>query len=127
MVQKKCWETVDLGYGLEMTDNEKNKNDESLTHIFLIVEDTFLDDISDCVTAKDAWTTLKEMHTKFRLLYALQLMKDFFNITMKLSETVQLYLARLMEIHRKLSNGEYAFTGREVSGSSHVNWLAEIV
>ncbi|GBN44510.1 hypothetical protein AVEN_156353-1 [Araneus ventricosus] len=115
MVQKKCWEANDSGYGTEMTDNERKKNDEALTLIFLIVEDIFLDVIGDCVRAKEAWTALKEMHTKFGLLQVLQPMKDFFNITIKPGETVQSYLSRLMEIHRKLSNGGYAFTDREVA------------
>lgn len=116
MVQKRCWEAIDPGYGPEdMTDAQKKKNDEALTLLFLIVEDTFLDDIGDCIRAKDAWTALKEMHTKFGLLHVLQLMKDFFNITMKPGESIQSYLARLVEIHRKLSNGGYAFTDREVA------------
>ena len=42
-------------------------------------------------------------------------MRDIFNITMKPGESVQLCLARLMEIHQKLSNGGYAFTDREMA------------
>lgn len=115
MVQKKCWEAVEPGYGPEMTENERRKNDEALTLMFLVVEDTFLDDIGECIRARDAWNSLKDIHTKYGLLHVLQLMKDFFNIVMKPGETVQSYLARLMEIHRKLSNGGYAFTDREVA------------
>ena len=48
-----------------MTENEKKKNDEALTLMFLIVEDTFLDGIGDCVRARDIWSALNEMHTKF--------------------------------------------------------------
>ncbi|GBM99707.1 hypothetical protein AVEN_104066-1 [Araneus ventricosus] len=69
MVQKKCWEVTDPGYGTEMTNNERKKNDEALSLMFLIVKDTFLDDIVDCVRAKETWTALKEMHTKFGLLH----------------------------------------------------------
>ena len=110
MVQKKCWEAIEPGYAETMTENERKKNDEAITLMFLIAEDTFLDDIGDCVRARDAWNALKEMHTKFGLFHVLLLMKDFFNITMKPGESVQLYLARLMEIHRKLSNGGDAFS-----------------
>ena len=42
-------------------------------------------------------------------------MKDIFNIAIKPGESVQLYMGRLMEIHRKLSNGGYAFIEREVA------------
>lgn len=115
LVQKKCWDAVEPGYGIEMTENERKKNDEALTLMFLIVDDTFLDDIGDCSRAREAWNSLKEMHTKFGLLHVLQLMKDFFNTSMKPGETVKSYLGRLMDIHRKLSSGGYAFTDREVA------------
>lgn len=115
LVQKRCWDAIEPGYGTDMTENERKKNDEALTLLFLIVEDTFLDDIGECVRARDAWNSLKDMHTKYGLLHVLQLMKDFFNVTMKPNETVKSYLGRLMEIHRKLSNGGYAFTDREVA------------
>lgn len=115
MVQKKCWEAVDPGYGTNMTDAERRRNDEALTLMFLIVEDTFLDDIGDCERASQAWTALKEMHTKFGLLHILQLMKDYFNVTMKPGEAIHSYLGRLMDIHRKLSSSGYSFTDREVA------------
>lgn len=54
-----------------------------MTLLFVIVEDAFLDDIGDCTRARDAWNILKDMHTKFDLLHILQLMWDFFNISMK--------------------------------------------
>ncbi|GBL74309.1 hypothetical protein AVEN_235296-1 [Araneus ventricosus] len=88
MEQKKCWEAIYPGYGTEMTNNERKNSDEAVTLMFLTVEDTFLDDIGDCVKAKEAWTALKEMHTKFGLHQVLQLVKDIFNITMKPGETV---------------------------------------
>lgn len=115
LVQKRCWEAVEPGYGINMNDNERKKNDEALTLLFLIVEDTFLDDIGDCPRAREAWNSLKDMHTKFGLLHVLQLMREFFNVKMKLHETVQSYLGRLMDLHRKLSTGGYAFTDREVA------------
>ncbi|KFM59483.1 Retrovirus-related Pol polyprotein from transposon TNT 1-94, partial [Stegodyphus mimosarum] len=115
LVQKRCWEAVEPGYGIEMNEAERKKNDEAVTLLFLIVEDTFLDDIGDCIRARDAWNCLKEMHTKFGLLHVLQLMREFFNINMKPNESVQSYLARLMDLHRKLANGGYAFTDREVA------------
>lgn len=115
LVQKRCWEAVEPGYGNNMNEAERKKNDEALTLLFLIVEDTFLDDIGECIRARDAWNSLKEMHTKFGLLHVLQLMREFFNIVMKPNESVQAYLARLMDLHRKLSNGGYAFTDREVA------------
>ena len=64
MVQKKCWEAIDPGYGPEMTIEERNRNEEALTLLFLIVEDTFLDDIGDCNTAKEryphkVWTSTR--------------------------------------------------------------------
>lgn len=115
MVQKRCWEAIEPGFGVNMADAERRKNDEALTLMFLIVEDTFLDDIGDCVRAVEAWDALKKMHTKFGLLHILQLMKDFFNVTMKPGEAVQSYLGRLMDIHRKLSTSGYSFTDREVA------------
>ena len=115
LVQKRCWEAVEPGYGSDMNEVERKKNDEALTLLFLIVEDTFLDDIGECIRARDAWNSLREMHTKFGLLHVLQLMREFFNIVMKSNESVQDYLGRLMDLHRKLSNGGYAFTDREVA------------
>lgn len=42
-----------LGYGFVMTDGKK-KNGEGLTLMFLIIEDTLLHDIGDCIKATDA-------------------------------------------------------------------------
>ena len=52
-VQKRCWEAIDPGFGVNMADAERRKNDEALTLMFLIVDDTFLDDIGDCVRAAE--------------------------------------------------------------------------
>ncbi|GBL94287.1 hypothetical protein AVEN_16807-1 [Araneus ventricosus] len=93
----------------------EGKNGEALTLMFLIVEDKFLDDIGDTVRARDAWEALREMHTKFGLLHILRLLKDFFNVTIKPNESMKSYLGRLMNIHRKLSSGGYAFSDREVA------------
>lgn len=115
LVQKSCWEAIEPGYDRQMSENERKKNDEALTLLFLIVEDTFLDDIGDLPTAREAWNSLKEIHTKFGLLHVLQLMTEFFSTAMKQNESIQSYLGRLMDLHRKLSNGGYAFTDREVA------------
>ncbi|GBM65511.1 hypothetical protein AVEN_214859-1 [Araneus ventricosus] len=63
----------------------------------------------------DASEALKEIHTKFRLLHILRMMKDFFNVIMKPNESMKSYLGGLMIIHWKLSSGGYAFTDREVA------------
>ncbi|GBM65160.1 hypothetical protein AVEN_185796-1 [Araneus ventricosus] len=91
------------------------ENDKALELMFLIVEDTFLDDIGDTVRARDAREALKEMHTKCELLHILRLMKDFFNVIIKPNESMKFYLGRLMDIHMKLSSGGYVFTDREVA------------
>ncbi|KFM61940.1 hypothetical protein X975_24664, partial [Stegodyphus mimosarum] len=98
-----------------MNEAERKKNDEALTLLFLIAEDTFLDDIGDCVRARDAWNCLKEIHTTFDLLHVLQLIREFFSINMKPNESIQSNLGRLMDLHRKLANGGYAFPDREVA------------
>lgn len=69
-----------------MTDTETNKYDEVFTLLFRIIEDTVLDDIRDGIRVRDAWNSLKDMYTKFGLLHILQLMSEFFNITMKPQE-----------------------------------------
>ncbi|KAH7970889.1 hypothetical protein HPB49_016482 [Dermacentor silvarum] len=80
-----------------MNEREKHTN-KALTFLFLIVKDNYLDDIGTCRTAKEAWNTLQEIHSKF----GLQLMRDFFNVKMKRDESMQDYLGRLMVLHRKL-------------------------
>lgn len=115
LVQKGCWDAIEPGYSEEMTDKEKKVDNKALTFLFLVVEDNYLDDIGESKTAREAWTTLEEMHSKFGLLHILQLMRDFFNVRMKKEESMQSYLGRLMELHRKLSSAGHAFTDREVA------------
>ena len=115
LVQKRCWEAIEPGFGPEMNQAETQKNEQALTLLFLIVDDTFLDDIGDCKRAEDAWNILKKMHTEYGLLHTLQLMREFFNINKKESETIKEYLGRLIDIHRKLTAGGYAFEDREVA------------
>ena len=71
-----------------MNADQRRKNDEALT-LMLIVEDSFLDDIGDCLRANEAGNILKKLHTEYGLLHVLQLMKDFFNISMKTGESVK--------------------------------------
>ncbi|GBM19527.1 hypothetical protein AVEN_107997-1 [Araneus ventricosus] len=85
----------------EMNDSERRKNDEALTLMFLIVEDTFFGDIAVTVRTRDEWKALKEMHANFRVLRILRLRKDFFNVIMKPNETLKSYLGRLIDINRK--------------------------
>lgn len=115
LVQKGCWDAIEPGYSEEMTDKEKKVDNKALTFLFLVVEDNYLDDIGKSKTAREAWMTLQEMHSKFGLLHILQLMRDFFNVKMKKEESMQSYLGRLMELHRKLSSAGHAFTDREVA------------
>ncbi|KAG0437151.1 hypothetical protein HPB47_017572 [Ixodes persulcatus] len=98
-----------------MTNDEKKINNKALTFMFLVVEDTYLDDIEECSTAREAWNTLEEIHSKCGLLHALQLMRDFFKTRMKPEETMKDYLGRIMNLHRTLSTAGYAFTDREVA------------
>lgn len=116
LVQKGCWEAIDPGFSVgAVNEREKAIDNKALTFLFLVVEDNYLDDIGTCTTARDAWNTLQDMHTKFGLLHILQLMRDFFNVKMKRDESMQDYLGRLMDLHRKLSSAGYAFTDREVA------------
>ncbi|KAH9379334.1 hypothetical protein HPB48_015137 [Haemaphysalis longicornis] len=109
------WEAIESGYSEEMTDKEMKVDNKALAFLFLVVEDNYLDDIGESKTAREAWTTLEEMHSKFGLLHILQVMRDFFNVRMKKEESMQSYLGRLMELHRKLSSAGHAFTDREVT------------
>ena len=47
LVQKNCWEAIDLGYAAELNPDEKKINEKALNFLFLVVEDQFLDDIAD--------------------------------------------------------------------------------
>ncbi|KAH9377836.1 hypothetical protein HPB48_006509 [Haemaphysalis longicornis] len=67
LVQNGCWYTIKPGYSEEMKDKEEKVDNKALTFLFLIGEDNCLDDISESKTARETWTTLEEMHSKFRL------------------------------------------------------------
>lgn len=70
LVQKGCWEAIVPGFSnREMNEREKQTDNKALTYLFLIVEDNYLDDIGTCRTAKEAWNTLQEMHSKFGVLH----------------------------------------------------------
>lgn len=115
LVQKGCWDAINPGFQDKMSADERKQDQKALTFLFLVVEDTYLDDIGMCNTAKDAWDTLEEMHSKFGLLHILQLMRDFFNIRKKDDEDMKSYLGRLMELNRKLKSSGYDFKDREVA------------
>lgn len=54
------------------------------------------------------------MHTKYRLLHILRLLRDFVNVSTK-KEPVKEHLSRLTGLHNKLSNGGYGFTDEEAA------------
>ncbi|KAH6930030.1 hypothetical protein HPB50_008101 [Hyalomma asiaticum] len=91
LAQKGCWEAIDPGFSVgAMDERDKSIDNKALTFLFLVVEDNYLDDTGACTTARDAWTTLQDMHSKFGLLHILQLMRDFFNVKMKRDKSMQI-------------------------------------
>lgn len=115
LVQKGCWEAINPGYSGQMTDQEKKTDSKALTFLFLVVDDNYLDDIGSSASAKEAWDVLHDMHSKFGLLHILQLIRDFFNVSMKTSEPMREYLGRIMDLHRKLSSAGHGFSDREAA------------
>lgn len=115
LISKGIWEAIDPGFGAVMSDAQRKQNEKALSFLFLLVEDNFLDDIGSHSKAKDAWETLCDMHTKYGLLHILQLLRDFFNINKRRDEKMQMYLGRIMDLHRKLEACSYGFQDREVA------------
>lgn len=115
LIHKDCWIAIEPGFGVAMTADEVKSNNKALSFLFLVVEDTYLDDIGECVRAQEAWKNLEEINTKHGLLHILQLMKELFNVRMKPNENMKVYLGRIAELHRKLAKCGYGFNDKEFS------------
>ncbi|GLV46507.1 hypothetical protein CBL_20832 [Carabus blaptoides fortunei] len=115
LVQKGIWEAIDPGNSKTLTAADKKVDNKALTLLFLIVDDNYLDDIGGCLSAKEAWQTLEEIHPKHGFLHILQLMRDFFNVKMGKTEQMRDYLGRITELHRKLTSSGYRFTDKELA------------
>lgn len=115
LVQRNIWSAVNPGYGDTMNEDQQKINEKALTLLFLIVEDSYLDDIGTCTRAKEAWEILEEIHSKFGLLHTLQLMRDLVNIKLAKDESMSNYIARIMEIHRKLIKCNHGYPDKELA------------
>lgn len=69
--------------------DERKAHNRALALMFLVVEDTRLDDIGECSTAHEACEELEKIHSKCGLLHALQLMRNVFNTKMKPDKTMK--------------------------------------
>ena len=116
LIQKSVWVAIDPGYGPAILSvKEKQDNDKALAFLYLVVEDQYLDDIEDCVRAKEAWEILEELNSKFGILHVMQLMKELFNMQKAASEDMMTYVSRVVNSHHKLKKGGYGFDDRELA------------
>ncbi|KAK9717548.1 hypothetical protein QE152_g23692 [Popillia japonica] len=77
LIQKQCWEAIDPGYSAPMSENENRVNQKALSFLLLSVSDNYLEDIGECEQAKNAWSILEDIHTKFGLLHTVMLIRRY--------------------------------------------------
>lgn len=109
LMQKNCWEAVQPGYSLPYTEAQNKTDQKALSFILLSVSDAYLEDIGDCQTAKEAWDTLENMHTKFGLLHTVLLLREMVNITKTDAISMHDYLSKIQDINRKVAKAGIEF------------------
>lgn len=72
LVSKGLWKAIDPGFtdGV-MTEEQKSNDQKALSFLHLAVDDDHLDDIGESTTAKIAWQTLEDLHTKVGLFQSI--------------------------------------------------------
>lgn len=97
-----------------MTNDEKKVNNKTLTFLFLIVGNKYLNNIEESATAKEALETSNRTNSKHNLLHILLLVSNFLNTKMKQSKKMKKYLSKLIQLNCKLTCNGYGSTGKEV-------------
>lgn len=109
LIQKNCWEAVRRGYEYPSTEAQTKIDMKALSFILLSVSDSYLEDIGECTTAKEAWDILENMHTKFGLLHTVLILKGIVNITKPETISIYDYLAKIQDINRKVAKAAIEF------------------
>ncbi|KAK9736912.1 hypothetical protein QE152_g11177 [Popillia japonica] len=86
-----------------MSENENKVNQKALSFLLLSVSDNYLEDIGECEQAKNAWSILEDIHTKFGLLHTVMLIKDMVTITKTDDLPMQEYLGKIQDINLKIN------------------------
>lgn len=106
---KNLWRTVDPGLGENPSEEDLRKDHSAKSMLYLIVNNSTLDDLINCKTAKEIWDALKQIHTKYDKWHGLLLLKDFINTKKKNDESIDDYLARRNGLYHKVQNAGYKF------------------
>lgn len=120
LVSKKLWNAVVPGYVDEtgndlksLNSTQQGTNDSALAFLILIVSDEFIEDLGSCTLAKEAWTVLEIMHTKFSLYHTTTLVLEYVNFRKEDCMTMQEYLSAKGEMARKIQSGGIEFTDKQ--------------
>lgn len=120
LVSKKLWSAIIPGFvdqdGKELASlnaNQQATNDSALAFLILIVSDEFVEDLGICTTAKEAWTTLEVMHTRFSLFHTTVLVLEYVNFHKDDDMTMHEYLSAKGELARKIQSGGIEFTDKQ--------------
>jgi len=116
LIERKCWEAVVPGFvdadgnpAETLTEVQADKNDRALAYLLKAVEYYYIEDIGECETAREAWTTLEDINSKFDTLHTLMHLKDLTTATKQPEESMTEYIARVTALIRKCAKADITF------------------
>lgn len=112
LMQRELWDHVTGDALAAVDDNEdidryNKRKEKALATIALSVDKEQQEHILDCVTAKEAWETLKKIFEPQSRPRILQLKKEMVSIQLKQDETMTTYLARIKACNDSLKEAGY--------------------
>lgn len=75
-----------------------------------------MDDIIDCQTAKEIWSTLKDIHTKYDTWLDLLLVRNFVNLQKESSQSISDHLSKRNTLYNKVKNSGFEFNDNAIAG-----------
>lgn len=114
-----CWEAV-VGWNSEANNNAENNrrtrlNDIATGIFYSIVSDSYLDDISECETAKEIWKLLEDLSTDYGLLDQSIFLTELCTMRKNDDISVHDYFSSIGECVKKLKKCGFALSDGQVA------------
>lgn len=104
LIKDGLWKVIKEDPPNPVTPEWNNIDDKARATIGLMVEDSQLNHIRTAKTAKESWTSLKNIHESTTITNKIMLMRKLFNMKLALNGNLETHIGEMLEMFHRLSS-----------------------
>jgi len=121
LMERNCLNAIDLGFGDAVDDmnaDQHRVNRKANAVLLKHVTDSYVEDIGDSEIARATWGILERIHSSFKLVETVRLLKNMINQEKTKAQTMHEYMAKIQALNRKNAKVGWnlEFTDRQLVG-----------